>query len=384
MIELLRVINGDCLIEMPKLIASGELFDSAVMDPPYHLTSIVERFGKKDSAPNKFGTDGAFARASRGFMGKEWDGGDIAFRVETWRLVFDLLKPGAYLLAFSGTRTYHRMAVAIEDAGFEIRDQIGWLYGSGFPKSHDVRDNMIKAGMEQADDWEGWGTALKPAWEPIVVARKPFKGTLIANVAEHGTGALNIGESRIPLDGDYKSKPNGRPSQTGLADNYNPDLANTADDVGRWPANVIIDGSDEVVSAFPHTASGGKPSPGKTDGGVFEGRYKERSLVNHGVNRGSAARFFYSAKAQESDRMGSEHPTVKPLDLMSYLCRMVTPPGGHILDCFAGSGSTGIAGIREGFMVTLIEREAEYYRDIMNRLKHISGGDTPLFSMDDR
>ena len=161
------LINGDCIEEMQRLIDEGVQVDSVVTDPPYHLTSIVKRFGKDNSAPAKYGTDGAYARASKGFMGKEWDGGDIAFRPETWELALKLLKPGGHLLAFSASRNYHRMAVAIEDAGFEIRDQLMWLYGSGFPKSHNLGD--------------GWGTALKPAHEPIVMARKPISEKSIAD-----------------------------------------------------------------------------------------------------------------------------------------------------------------------------------------------------------
>ena len=171
------IINGDCIEEMQKLIDNGKQVDSVVTDPPYHLTSIVERFGKEGSAPAK-DKDGAFQRQSVGFMGKEWDGGDIAFRSDTWKLAYDLLKPGGHLLAFSASRNYHRMAVAIEDAGFEIRDQIMWIYGSGFPKSLNVGD--------------GWGTALKPAHEPIVMSRKPLEGTNKQNIEKYGTGGINI------------------------------------------------------------------------------------------------------------------------------------------------------------------------------------------------
>ena len=192
------LLNGDCIEEMQKLIDDGVQVDSVVTDPPYHLTSIVKRFGKENSAPAQFGTDGAYARASKGFMGKEWDGGDIAFRPETWELALKLLKPGGHLLAFSASRNYHRMAVAIEDAGFEIRDQMMWLYGSGFPKSLNIgkavdkkqgndrevlgtkitnvgmQGNNFKRGSESGEvevtkgntEWEGWGTALKPAHEP--------------------------------------------------------------------------------------------------------------------------------------------------------------------------------------------------------------------------
>lgn len=141
-----RVEPGDCIEVMARLIADGVIVQSIVTDPPYHLTSIVKRFGGEDAAPAKVGKTGAYARAARGFMGKQWDGGDIAFQVATWQLCFDLLPPGGHLIAFSGTRTYHRMACAIEDAGFEIRDQIGWLYGTGFPKSHDVAKELDKRG----------------------------------------------------------------------------------------------------------------------------------------------------------------------------------------------------------------------------------------------
>ena len=231
------LLNGDCIEEMQKLIDDGVQVDSVVTDPPYHLTSIVKRFGKEDSAPAQFGTDGAYARASKGFMGKEWDGGDIAFRPETWELALKLLKPGGHLLAFSASRNYHRMAVAIEDAGFEIRDQMMWLYGSGFPKSlnigkaidkkqgneREVVGTRISAfgdadSSETSDgrnlwgkestkevnltkgnsEYEGWGTALKPAHEPIVMARKPLsESSIVDNVLKHGTGGINIDDCRI-------------------------------------------------------------------------------------------------------------------------------------------------------------------------------------------
>ena len=390
---------------MARMIEAGGNVDAIVTDPPYHLTSIVKRFGQSDSAPAKVGATGAYKRHSTGFMGKKWDGGDIAFQPETWRLCFDLLKPGAHMMVMGGTRTYHRMACAVEDAGFEIRDTIMWLYGSGFPKSHDVSKGIDKAagtlgsfGAPKSDahagwikrgkmrgidghdgyqrpwmnnqnavdrnarqylpatnaakQWQGWGTALKPACEPIVLARKPLsEKSIAANVLRHGTGGVNVDECRIALAGDYKSKSNGRPSLTGLADNYDPNSANEPDTVGRWPANVIHDGSDEVAEAF---------------GGAGEFT--------------SAARFFYSAKADKADRLGSKHPTVKPVDLIAYLCRLITPIGGTVLDPFAGSGTTGMACLREGFECVLIEREAEYVVDIKTRFDHVRGADTPLFA----
>lgn len=422
-----RIEHGDCLEVMQRLIDDGVQVDSCVVDPPYHLASIVKRFGAKNAAPAKVGATGAYARASAGFMGQEWDGGDIAFRAETWALVLQLLKPGGHLVAFSGTRTYHRMAVAIEDAGFEIRDQLGWLYGTGFPKSHDVAKAIDRAagvtgesiqtgdavrrmrpGADQEKDetwekldngrvhvpheyapaspearqWAGWGTALKPAWEPVVLARKPLIGTVADNVQKYGTGALNIDASRVGLNGDYKSRANGRPSQTGLSDNYEPSTANQQDAKGRFPANVIHDGSDEVLAAFPKTGSvTGKRSASSRDATVSGTAWlpNNHASCEYPGEGGSPARFFYSAKADKQDRCGSKHPTVKPIDLMAYLCSLVTPPGGTVLDPFAGSGTTGMACLRESFDAILIEKQAEYVADIRRRLDHVSGADTPLF-----
>jgi site-specific DNA-methyltransferase (adenine-specific) len=358
--------QGDCR-EVLKELAAGSI-DACVTDPPYHLTSIVQRFGSATAAPAK-DRDGLYKRASAGFMGKQWDGGDIAFTIELWQLVWRCLKPGAHLIAFGGTRTYHRMACAIEDAGFEIRDQIGWLYGSGFPKSHNIGN--------------GWGTALKPAWEPIVLARKPLIGTVAETVLEHGTGALNIDGCRVGTDAGW-SYPNGRGGsgwhgQDSLATNLTEPKEATQ---GRWPANVLHDGSEEVLAAFAaYGESASKASAGRNGndkGDVFTLNRKRDDVRGHD-DFGTAARFFYSAKADAEDRLGSKHPTVKPVDLMAYLCRLVTPPGGTVLDPFAGSGSTGMACLKEGFQAVLIEREAEYVADIRRRLKHVRGEDTPLF-----
>ena len=360
----IRILNEDCLVALPLLAAQGLQAHSAVTDPPYHLTSIVKRFGASTAAPAKHGTDGAYARASRGFMGKQWDGGDIALRPETWRLVFDCLRPGAYLLAFGGTRTWHRQAVAIEDAGFEIRDTIMWLYGSGFPKSHDAG--------------KGWGTALKPAVEPIVVARKPLIGTVAANVLAHGVGAMNIDACRI----EGVAQPFGNPTQ---ADGYR--LHKRAKDwapnaTGRWPANVIHDGSDEVEAAFaaygeaPGQQFAVGPQHGARDSVNCYGDYGARPLTLPRGDTGTASRFFYTAKADAVDRAGSKHPTVKPTDLMRYLVRMVTPKGGMVLDPFAGSGSTGLAADQLGCDAVLIERDPGYAADIERKIT----SDCPLFA----
>lgn len=353
----IKVINGDCTKVMKDLEA--EIFDSCVCDPPYHLASIVKRFGKEKTAKkeksNMHGKDkqppnrGAqYKRLSRGFMGKEWDGGDVAFNPETWRLVFDLLKPGAHLCAFAATRNYHRMAVAIEDAGFEIRDQLAWIYGTGFPKSHDVKKDLEKHGVDGAP-WQGRGTALKPAWEPIVLARKPLQGTVAMNVMKHGTGAINIDACRIGESGGTKDFPTGVGNKKNeVFGKYGAAETKEIDGLGRFPANILHDGSREVLDYFPT----------------------------------GAGKFFYSAKADKAEKIDREdsHPTVKPVDLMSWLCRLVTPPGGRILDPFGGTGSTGIGGALEGFNVTLIERDPGYYKDILTRIERTTGDDLPMFS----
>lgn len=320
--------------------------DSVVCDPPYALVSVVQRFGNSPRSETTENTANPYGRTGRGFMGQRWDTGETAFDPAFWVDVMRVLKPGGHLIAFSGTRTYHRLACAVEDAGFEIRDMISWLYGSGFPKSHNVGK---KTGRSEDD---GLGTALKPACEPIVLARKPLAGTVAATVLLHGTGALNIDGCRIEANDDqlaakYASIQNAGPRSNSVYGSDARDRAGSAPhEAGRWPANVLHDGSDEVDASFP-------------DG---------------------AARFFYSAKADAADRCGSKHPTVKPIDLMAYLCRLVTPKGGVVLDPFAGSGSTGMACLREGFDCVLIEREAEYVADINRRLQHVEGADTPLFA----
>ena len=354
--------NGDCIEVMRSL--QDNSVDSIVTDPPYHLTSIVKRFGKVGSAPAKVGATGAYARASRGFMGQEWDGGDIAFREETWAEALRILKPGGHIVAFSGTRTYHRMAVAIEDAGFEIRDQLAWTYGSGFPKSHDVSKGIDKAaGAERrilsekvnrasfdengeggggfqrgtiivseaatdaARQWQGWGTALKPAWEPIALARKPLDGTVARNVLAHGVGALNIDGCRVEatdtqLAEKYASVQNAGARSNSIYGSDSRDRSGAAPhELGRWPANILHDGE------------------------VF----------------GEQGRFFYCAKASKADRGdGNNHPTVKPTELMRWLCRLITPPGGTVFDPFTGSGSTGRAAMLEGFGFIGAELSPEY------------------------
>lgn len=421
-----EIVAGDCR-ESIKLIADNSI-DSCVCDPPYSLVSIQKRFGKPGQAPAQYGKDGLYQRASAGFMGAGWDTGEVVHDPVFWTEVLRVLKPGAHLVAFGGTRTYHRMACAIEDAGFEIRDTLAWVFGSGFPKSHDIAKAIDKAaGAERrvvlkrtinnnrfavsgtgdnqeqyrkfdnnanitapatdaARFWSGWGTALKPAFEPIVLARKPLIGTVVQNVLTHGTGALNIDGCRIDAEGRPLRIIDPKPEANGVVYSGRREAGHGFDggskavgstDLGRWPANLIHDGSDEVIAAFPDSAGQqgdltGHDKPRESPNGVFG---KMAPAADHVAREdsGSAARFFYCAKAGKQDRWGSKHPTVKPVELMRHLCRLVTPPGGCTFDPFAGSGTTGVAAIAEGMSAILCEREASYLADIRERIAFYQG-----------
>lgn len=284
-----------------------------------------------------------------------------------------VLKPGGHLVSFGGSRTWHRLAVGVEDAGFEIRDSIAWLYGSGFPKSHNLDD-----------EWEGWGTALKPAFEPIVVGRKPFPGTVASNVAEHGTGALHVDATRIATmdiltgSGSPPLKHGGMNSRPFHATAENRGV--TQNDAGRWPTNVVLDESQaaELDKQTGILTSGANPTKRSSDKSRNAyGDFKGQTDIDpaRGADSGGASRFFptfhYDAKAPGSERPevdGIQHPTVKPLDLMRWLVRLVTPPNGTVLEPFAGSGTTLEAALIEGFSVIGIEREADYLPLIVQRI----------------
>ena len=515
---MMRLHNGDCLNILKMMIEDEVFVDSIVTDPPYEL----------------------------GFMGRSWDSTGIAFQKETWELCFKVLKPGGHLLAFSGSRTYHRMAVAIEDAGFEIRDQVMWLYGSGFPKSMnigktldkklgnereslgtkikkagDMRSGNYDKGGDYDDieleitkgnsEWEGWGTALKPAHEPLVLARKPLsEKSVVDNVLKHRTGGINIDECRVGNEeidtsknrrnkqettifkGGWKSEeggdtvtgrfpanvmhdgsdvvkdifpktgtkgdakyPDSNPDfrdqgrqskenmgidklsfgqtenvkrkkvvrksrdENGVWTNDNSGMKSEgseyadADPRGRFPSNVMHDGSDVVRDIFPSTSKsaggGGVKITGKNVYGKYNGREYDKT-IGYGDD-GSASRYFYCAKTSKAERnQGLDHlptkkassmpgrrnpddmkdskidndvtgrfvtqkknihPTVKPIKLMKYLCRLITPKGGTVLDPFMGSGSTGMAAKEENFDFVGIEKEKEYFNIASARIESV-------------
>ena len=434
-----EIINADCLSAMQEM--TDGCIDAIVTDPPYGLAFMGAKwdtFGRD----KQYGNDSMevrskkaldYATANKGAPrygnghgpGKLTAAEALAFQnamTPIFKEAIRVAKPGAHLLCFGGTRTFHRMTCAIEDAGWEIRDCIMWVYGSGFPKSMDVGKAIDKAlgakrekvrvpadkvrnpksinsghGIEggdrpwmkkamevgyhemdgntpttdQAKEWDGWGTCLKPAWEPIIVARKPLDGTVAHNVMEHGTGAINIDGCRIPtsdnLNGGTYSKNAIEYDATSFAPKNG--IGEFVQPSGRFPANLVHDGSQEVLELFPDTGrssgGGGIKTPGRNGiYGTFNGHEYPQQL---GLgDSGSAARFFYCAKASKRDRgEGNNHPTVKPNALMRWLVRLVCPQGGTVLDPFMGSGSTGVACIQEGMRFVGIDMD-EHYCEIAN------------------
>ena len=460
---MIRLHNYDCLNVLKMMIEDEVFVDSIVTDPPYEL----------------------------GFMGRSWDSTGIAFQKETWELCFKILKPGGHLLAFSGSRTYHRMAVAIEDAGFEIRDQVMWLYGSGFPKSMNVGKALDKKlgneriktgekkthsnkGIKQSEqrtaigagafgqeveeevtvgttEWEGWGTALKPAHEPLVLARKPLsEKSVVDNVLKHRTGGINIDECRVEgNDAKYPDtnpdfRDQGRQSKENMGidklsfgqtenvkrkkvvrksrdensvwtdDNSGMKAEGSeyadADPRGRFPSNIMHDGSDVVKDIFPYNKAGSYKGEGSKSGGIWNKSTGKPAGREYG-DEGSASRYFYCAKTSKAERnqgldnlptkkassmpgrrnaddmkdskidndvtgrfvteKKNVHPTVKPIKLMKYLCRLITPKGGTVLDPFMGSGSTGMAAKEENFDFVGIEKEEEYFNIASARIESV-------------
>jgi site-specific DNA-methyltransferase (adenine-specific) len=465
------VYAGDCIDVMRELPEAS--VDAIVTDPPYALNfmgkawdsfsgnsvgNACEECGNDDPVVGYRlcldcleAADEAALRGSAmlGHVSQNWDKKETHSRgyadnnnqaFQRWttlwaREAYRILKPGGHLLAFAGTRTYHRMASGVEDAGFEIRDCIAWMYGSGFPKSLDVskaidkaagaertvkgapkpghenfvgRDNMkalregtmsqaggfarpwmsdpeaveaahwtYEPATPEAEKWNGWGTALKPAYEPIVVARKPLIGTVAANVLEHGTGALNIDACRISTSDKFGG---GSKGTSGFAAGYEGDGWQAGSELGRWPANIALDATAAAMldQQAPDTGGGGFCGGGIGDGAIYgaPGSGQTRTTGRVDAN-GGASRFFYTAKASRHDRNAggladNTHPTVKPTELMRWLIRLVTPPDGIILDPFGGSGSTGLAARAENTRCILIEREPEYLNIIRDRLAQLS------------
>ena len=410
------------MLDMLEVIEPNSI-DSIITDPPYGLTSITKRFGKENSAECKYGKDGSFARLSRGFMGKEWDGSGIEYNIETWQKCYEVLKPGGYLLAFGGSRTFHRIACAIEDAGFEIRDTIMWLYGSGFPKSQNISKMLDKkfgkerpiigyttnAGIAKnakpdstgshiwsgnirsdepitnlAKQWQGWGTCLKPSFEPIIVARKPFKGSLVDNVIKYDVGGINIDECRVGTEeraykGCGKSNVGfiGGAFENGSKEEIEYNVR------GRFPANTILTydetPSDERLRYF-YCA---KASKKDRDEGLDEFEEKEYILGCNGAtldnirkkgHYGNGGNGLSTIKIRKNT-----HPTVKPTELMQYLVRLVSPNGATILDPFNGSGSTGKAVMYENrernknYKYIGIELTKEYLPISKARIEYVCG-----------
>lgn len=413
---------GDCLSVMASMDENS--VDAIVTDPPYGLQFMGKEWDKLWR--NETDADKAYVERTKGELSSrarnlpDYKATDPQ-QMQAWfqgfaEAALRVLKPGGHMVAFGAPKNAHRLTCAIEDAGFEIRDCLMWVFGTGFPKSHNVQQSINKAAAGHphggadptspnhgkfkggcSDDnakgqgfgagaaafmsemgegrggdegpWQGWGTALKPAYEPIVLARKPLVGTVAANVLAHGTGAINIDACRVGTSETIVATRNIAlgSSSSGVYGAADKPGVYEQQPGGRWPANLVHDGSEEVLAGFPEGRSAGNypsESVGTGKGTTYLPTKPQGQLYS---DSGSAARFFYCAKAGKADRAGSKHPTVKPVALMRWLCRLITPPGGVILDPFAGTGTTGAAAEAEGFDCILIERETEYLADINRR-----------------
>jgi len=377
------IIHGDSLHELTKL--DDNSIDAVVSDPPYGLSNISHSALMsclKEWALGNY----SYLPAAKGFMGKSWDG--FVPPPALWREVYRVMKPGAHALIFAGSRTQDLMGLSLRVAGFEIRDVLQWLYGSGFPKSHDISKAIDKVkgcdrevigkskrhgggsshifiergsapitapASPQAKQYDGWGTALKPAYEPILLVRKPLVGSVAENVLEHGTGGINIDACRIDTNDSLARINKVDNRMFGIGNGLNSQALKVAqglDELGRYPSNVILD---------------------------------ERASNLLDVQAPSVNRFFYCAKAQPNERQAgldglNIHPTVKPIELMKYLCKLITPPGGTILEPFLGSGTTAIAANLLGFECIGIERELEYIKVAEARLKYWTLNYEPIYS----
>lgn len=423
----MELLLGDCLERMKELPDNS--VDSIVTDPPYGLSE--HKPADTVACLRAWIAGEEYKPKKRGFMGHTWD--SWVPGPEVWKECFRVLKPGGHIAVFAGSRTHDLMSIAIRLVGFENRDTVMWVYGSGFPKSLDVSkaiDKLYGAEREiigskdvgpdmrggnfkssegrmvsditapatdDAKKWAGWGTALKPAHEPILLFRKPLIGTVAENVLVHGTGGINIDASRIPTDdklgGGHSSS--GQQMSGGWERPWmsDPDMvvANAerskvavekAEALGRWPANLIHDGSEEVLDAFPDAkgqqgdVKGTEESRTGGEGTNCYGEYGRVAFSKREESSTSAARFFYCPKTSKSDRgEGNGHPTVKPTALMAYICKLLTPVGGTVLDPFMGSGSTGKAAVKEGFAFIGIEMDENYFKIAESRISHAAISD---------
>lgn len=427
-----ELINDDCFRILPGIPDNS--FDACIIDGPYGIrfmgkawdganieAQAKRRMGQKQQAPTSKGGPRTKPRQGYAEAAGSYNLPLYANRAfQSWTRqwaseMYRILKPGAYIASFGSTRTYHRMAAGIEDAGFEIRDQLAWVFGSGFPKSKNL-----------GGDREGWGTALKPGWEPICLGRKPLSGTVAETVAEFGTGAINIAGCRVPVDAavDAAQLRSMERSQRTTGDGWGMSTVSGGECAvvrpdGRWPANLCHDGSDEVLAGFPKAAgaqaavTGEEPSAAADGTRCFHKFARTANSQPRIETDESAARFFYCAKASRADRnagcenmpqkqllwssgtqntgsfqsentdrnVSNFHPTVKPTALMRWLCRLITPPGGRIIDSLMGSGSTGRGAVLEGFSFMGIEREAPYFSIAQARIAEASG---ELFSSGSR
>lgn len=364
-----RLRFGDCR-QVLKRIPDAKIH-SIVTDPPYEI----------------------------GFLNRKWDTKGIAYASAVWSECLRVLKPGGFLLAFGGTRTYHRMVCAIENAGFTTRDTIAWHYAQGMPKGIDVQLQINKKAGKKGYEgkWKGFTNQIKPATELILIAQKPFKGTITDNLAKHNTGVMNIDACRVgnnkPKVSSKKFNPH---AYSGGFKHRSKEQTQFNTDIGRYPSNLIHDGSPQIVSLFPAKAGGGHWAKTKVTG---FGKFGSGKSEYHGSGEkdgfGSASRFFksctfsdldfefprfvYCAKTSRRERNEglnekNTHVTVKPLELMRYLVRLVTPPGGWCLDPFLGSGTTGIASILEGFNFYGIELDSDHFAIAKGRMRHARNG----------
>lgn len=372
------ILHGDSIAVLKTMEECSA--DAVVTDPPYGLGDTSPKIVAECLRAWSCGE--TWTPKGRGFMGKSWDA--WVPPPELWREVLRVLKPGGHALVFAGSRTQDLMSISLRLAGFELRDTLQWLYGSGFPKSHDVSKGIDKQRDDRNDarKWKGWGTALKPAYEPVILIRKPLDGTVADNVLEHGTGAINIDACRVGDDARVNPRARNKAggNSLGLSERGMPQDAQASECVGRWPANVILDEEiADLLSDKQRFFYCAKASKTEREAGL-EGFEKKSNTELTGRKEGSAGLVMrikdgsvkanpYAGTSGQEPRANT-HPTVKPLDLMRYLCRLITPPNGLILDPFAGSGSTLCAGVLEGFRVLGIEREQEYVEIARARLAH--------------